>query len=419
MVLSNRKRKLLAVLLTAGLMCSLPGMSALAGSTGVGAAKTAAEQGGPGVVKEQAPSQDQTGGGGAAQTPEQPGDGGQVQAGDAGAAQTDGGAQPQTPEQPPAGDSGQPLQINYSVFFHPQGWTDTKPDNTALQAPGGSWVTALKANLINIPAGAQVGVRYQVNLSGSGWLDWAEDGAETGGAGGEMPLEAVRFGLYGDSASGYDIYYRVLQNGSWTSRPMIALTFDDGPRTSVTSRILDSLQANGGRATFFMVGSRVDSNADVIRRMAAQGCEVANHTYDHKYITKIGADGIRSQVGSTNQKIQAVCGVAPTLLRPPGGYKDAASLAVLGSMGMPAVMWSIDTRDWQHKNSQKTIETVLSQVKDGDIILMHDIYDPTADAAVTLIPELTARGYQLVTVSELASYRGGMQPGHSYSQFRP
>ena len=71
-------------------------------------------------------------------------------------------------------------------------------------------------------------------------------------------------------------------------------------------------------------------------------------------------------------------------------------------MGMPAVMWSIDTRDWQHKNSQKTIETVLSQVKDGDIILMHDIYDPTADAAVTLIPELTARGYQLVTVSELA-----------------
>lgn len=97
MVLSNRKRKLLAVLLTAGLMCSLPGMSALAGSTGVGAAKTAAEQGGPGVVKEQpeqAPSQDQAGGKEAAQTPEQPGDGGQAQAGDAGQAQTDGGAQP-------------------------------------------------------------------------------------------------------------------------------------------------------------------------------------------------------------------------------------------------------------------------------------------------------------------------------------
>lgn len=439
MVLLNRKRKLLAVLLAAGMLCSLPGMSSLAGSTGVGAAKTASEQGGPGVAQQpvqENPTQDQQ---------PQPAD------------QTGNGEQP-------AGEAGPQLQINYSAYVHPQGWTDTKADNTPIQVPGGSWVTAMKANLINIPAGAQVGVRYQVNLSGSGWLDWAEDGAETGGAGGELPLEAIRVGLYGDSAANYDIYYRVLQNGAWTdwvmneavagqegaglrvdgirlgivakgaeppadaaapatgidpSRPMIALTFDDGPRTSVTSRILDSLQANGGRATFFMVGSRVDSNADVIRRMVAQGCEVANHTHDHKYITKIGADGIRSQVGSTNQKIQAICGVAPTLLRPPGGYKDAASLAVLGTMGMPAVMWSIDTRDWQHKNSQKTIDTVLSQVKDGDIILMHDIYDPTADAAVALIPELTARGYQLVTVSELAAYRGGMQPGHSYSQFRP
>ena len=268
--------------------------------------------------------------------------------------------------------------------------------------------------------------------------------------------------LYGSSASSYDLYYTVYQNGSWTSwamngetagtegeglrvdgicasitakgaqapaapwvtaavdpsRPMIALTFDDGPRTAVTSRILDSLQQNGGRATFFMVGSNVEANAGVVRRMTEQGCEVANHTYNHRYITKIGADGIRSQVGSTNQKIASVCGVSPVLMRPPGGYVDAASLSVLGSMGMPAIMWSIDTRDWQHRNTQKTIDIVLGQVKDGDIILMHDIYEPTAAAAEVLIPELTARGYQLVTVSELASYRGGIQPGHKYSQFR-
>ena len=124
-------------------------------------------------------------------------------------------------------------------------------------------------------------------------------------------------------------------------------------------------------------------------------------------------------MGSTNQKIQAVCGVSPVLMRPPGGYIDGASLNVLGSMGMPAIMWSIDTRDWQHRNAQRTIDTVLSQVKDWDIILMHDIYSTTADAAVVLIPELTARGYQLVTVIELAAYRGGIAPGHKYSQFRP
>ena len=122
-----------------------------------------------------------------------------------------------------------------------------------------------------------------------------------------------------------------------------------------------------------MVGTNVDSNAAVIRRMAEQGCEVANHTNDHKYLTKIGAEGIRSQVGSANQKIASACGVSPVLMRPPGGYVDSASLSGLGSMGMPAEV---------------------------------------------LIPELTARGYQLVTVSELASFRGGIQPGHKYSQFR-
>ena len=212
---------------------------------------------------------------------------------------------------------------------------------------------------------------------------------------------------------------RILNEQIQTELPQIAITFDDGPKTSVTSRILDSLQANGGRATFFMLGSNVNANAGVIRRMVDQGCEVANHTHDHKYLTKIGAEGIVSQVGSTNQKIQAVCGVSPVLMRPPGGYIDGASLNVLGSMGMPAIMWSIDTRDWQHRNAQRTIDTVLSQVKDGDIILMHDIYSTTADAAVVLIPELTARGYQLVTVSELAAYRGGIVPGHKYSQFRP
>lgn len=167
-----------------------------------------------------------------------------------------------------------------------------------------------------------------------------------------------------------------------------------------------------------MVGTNVPHNGDVIRRMVAQGCEVANHTNDHKYMSKLSSDGIVSQVSAVNQKVAAVCGVSPVVMRPPGGYVDAHSLSVLGSMGMPAIMWSIDTRDWQHRNAQRTINNVLSQVKDGDIILMHDIYDATADAAVVLIPELTARGYQLVTVSELAAARGGMSAGHKYSQFR-
>lgn len=443
----KRKGRLVAFLTIVGILFGTQGMTVLAGTMGVGAAS--GKTGGPGM-ETSGPSEQ---GGAQEQSPEQ--DQGQNTE-DPSAAQGGAGSEAGQPE----ASSIPPLQVNYSIYTPAQGWSGTAADNQALQASNGGWVTAMRANLINIPSDAQIGIRYQVNLSGAGWLNPAEDGAETGNASAEAPLEAICMELYGASAAAYDLYYKVYQNGLWTdwasngavagtegaglrvdgiraavtakdsgapqalsntvdpSRPMIALTFDDGPRTSVTSRILDSLQQNGGRATFFMVGTNVDANAGVIRRMAEQGCEVANHTNDHKYLTKIGAEGIRSQVGAVNQKISSICGVSPVLMRPPGGYVDSASLSALGSMGMPAIMWSVDTRDWQHRNAQKTIETVLSQVKDGDIILMHDIYEPTAEAAQVLIPELTARGYQLVTVSELASFRGGIQPGHKYSQFR-
>ena len=441
--------RLTAAILTAGIIFSTQGLTAAAGTTGIGAARS--EQTGPGAAGQAEGQAGQAEGQGQAGQAE-----GQAQAG-----QAEGQEQAAPPVQPET-----PLQVNYSAFVVQQGWSAVTADNHPCAAGAGAWVTSIRANLIQIPEGAQVGIRYQVNLSGSGWLPWSEDGAEAGGAEGVMPLESIRMELTGSAAANYDLYYRVLQNGSWTdwaangsasgvegaglrvdgirasitakgaglpaepvqapavsasidpSRPMIALTFDDGPKASVTGRILDSLQANGGRATFFMVGSNVNANAGIIKRMVAQGCEVANHTHDHKYISKLSADGIISQIGSTNQKIEAICGVSPVLMRPPGGYIDTRSLSVVGNMGMSAIMWSIDTRDWQHRNAQRTIDTVLSQVRDGDIILMHDIYSTSADAAVVLIPELTARGYQLVTVSELAAYRGGAAPGHKYSQFR-
>ena len=474
--------RLTAAILTAGIIFSTQGLTAIAGTTGIGSARS--EQTGPGVAG-QTGGQNQAGqteGQATAGQTEGQGQTGQAEGqvtagqteGQATAGQTEGqvtagqteGQTQAGQEQAPPAQPENPLQVNYSAFIVQQGWSAATADNHPCAAGAGSWVTAMRANLINIPQGAQVGIRYQVNLSGSGWLSWSEDGAEAGGAESVMPLESIRMELTGSAAANYDLYYRVLQNGSWTdwaangsasgvegaglrvdgirasitakgaglpaepvltpgisssidpSRPMIALTFDDGPKTSVTSRILDSLEANGGRATFFMVGSNVNANAGVIKRMVAQGSEVANHTHDHKYISKLNAEGIISQIGSTNQKIEAICGISPVLMRPPGGYIDARSLSVVGNMGMSAIMWSIDTRDWQHRNAQRTIDTVLSQVRDGDIILMHDIYSTTADAAVVLIPELTARGYQLVTVSELAAYRGGAAPGHKYSQFR-
>lgn len=371
-------------------------------------------------------------------------------------------------EQVPAGELPE-IQSVYQAFFAGSGWSEEYGDNFEC-ARAGDYTTALKASLRGQPEGLSGTLTYQVNVSGQGWQPWAENMAEAGSTVAGTVLESVKMDLTGDLKEYYDIYYMVYQNGAWTewaangnpagregeglrmdgirmavtrkgenppaepeklpsqmlpagvdpNRPMVALTFDDGPKASVTNRILNSLEANGGRATFFMVGSNITAgNIPTIQRMAAMNCEVANHTNDHKYLSKIGADSIISQVQTTSQKIQNACGVAPKLVRPPGGYYNQAALNVLGNMGMSAVMWSIDTRDWQHRNAQRTIDTVLSQVKDGDIILMHDIYSTTADAAVVLIPELTARGYQLVTVSELAAYRGGIAPGHKYSQFRP
>ena len=436
------KSRILAAVMAAGMIFTAQGMTALAGTTGVGAAKTEQSTGGPGEVSKDV-------------------DNVTVDNENAGSGEQNNAAGNNTGSDQTSTDTDTSLQVNYSVYFRNQGWSDPAADNQALAASADSWVTSMKANLINIPEGAQIGIRYKVNLSGTGWLDWKADGIENGGASAEHPLESICMELTGSSAASYDLYYKVYQNGSWTdwalngaaagtegiglrvdgikasitakdagapkevagsnidpSKPMIALTFDDGPRASVTNRILDSLSQYGGRATFFMVGTNVPQNGEVIRRMLAQGCQVANHTNDHKYISKLSNEGIVSQVSAVNEKVAAVCGVSPVVMRPPGGYVDARSLSVLGSMGMPAIMWSIDTRDWQHRNAQKTINNVLSQVKDGDIILMHDIYDATADAAVVLIPELTARGYQLVTVSELAAARGGMAAGHKYSQFR-
>ena len=126
-----------------------------------------------------------------------------------------------------------------------------------------------------------------------------------------------------------------------------------------------------------------------------------------------------TNLGQVDAAVQSAAGVTPKLLRPPGGFLNDASKAVLAKKGVPAIMWSIDTLDWKTKNAQTTVDTVLNNVKDGDIILMHDLYAPSAEAAEILIPELTKRGYQLVTVSEMASLRGGMKAGASYNKFRP
>lgn len=198
------------------------------------------------------------------------------------------------------------------------------------------------------------------------------------------------------------------------AKPMIALTYDDGPYAPVGNRIMDCMERHNGRATFFVVGNRVNSYQDEMRRMHSSGHEIGNHSYSHKYLQKLGAADIRKEIEAGNQAIAAVTGVSPALVRLPGGGSNAT---VLANIHQPVILWNVDTRDWATRNADQTTAAVLGKVKDGDIVLMHELYQSTADATDRLVPALSDQGFQLVTVSELIRFRGGAAPGRIYYKF--
>ncbi len=225
-------------------------------------------------------------------------------------------------------------------------------------------------------------------------------------------------GYYFKTNGVYDASVKVDQEVD-PSKPMVALTFDDGPGP-YTGRLLDCLQKNNAKATFFMVGSNVSSYKSAVKRMADMGCELGNHSYDHSSFTSLSVSAMKYQVNTTNQKIKDASGKLPTLFRLPygAGYNNST---VLGTLGLPSIYWSIDTRDWANiGNPQHTVNEVLNYVKSGDIVLMHDIHLSTVQAAEKIIPELKKRGYQLVTVSQLAKYKGktSLHSGTTYFSFK-
>lgn len=199
------------------------------------------------------------------------------------------------------------------------------------------------------------------------------------------------------------------------TKPMIALTFDDGPQTTSGGRILDTFAAYGQRATFFLVGDRIPSRAAEVQRMIAEGHEIGNHTYSHKYLNKCDAAAIRSQVAKCNETVAATTGVGPALMRLPGGNKNST---VLANVAMPIILWNVDTLDWKYRNADHVNGAVIGRVKDGDIVLMHELYGSTATAVETIVPTLVSQGFQLVTVSELAQFKGyALAPGQIYYSF--
>ena len=187
------------------------------------------------------------------------------------------------------------------------------------------------------------------------------------------------------------------------SKPMVALTFDDGP-SKHTARLLDAFVTYGGKGTFFVLGNRIDERQDTIKRITQEGHEIGGHSWSHRQLTNLSEGDLTDQIMNTRAKIYEVTGVDATIIRPPyGAYNDDVK-SVCRNLGIVMVNWSVDTLDWKHKDADKVYDAIMKDVKDGDIILCHDLYESTVDAMERVIPELLAQGYQLVTVSELLAY---------------
>ncbi len=184
----------------------------------------------------------------------------------------------------------------------------------------------------------------------------------------------------------------------------IALTFDDGPHPSLTIRILEILARYDAKATFFMVGENVVNYPDAAKAVLDAGHEVGNHTYSHPHVADLNACGILEEIGKCEDVLEELCEYRPHLLRPPQGAMHPCFEDCLEREDYLPILWSLDTRDWEEKSTDRIVRSVLDEVHPGDIILMHDYIghnSKTPEALEKILPELRSRGYEFVTVSAL------------------
>ena len=188
----------------------------------------------------------------------------------------------------------------------------------------------------------------------------------------------------------------------------VALTFDDGPRRATTQRLLEGLRERGASATFFVVGEEIPGNEDLLERMLAEGHQVGNHTWSHVRLDDAvsGAQELRR----TEEALRSALGEEGFWIRPPYGAVPEEM-----TVDVPLVKWSIDPRDWERRDTAQVVRSVLGAAKPNGIILLHDIYPTSVDAALQIVDALQAEGYWFVTVEELLRLNGiEPQPGVLY-----
>lgn len=215
---------------------------------------------------------------------------------------------------------------------------------------------------------------------------------------------------------GFDDYY-FNDDGTYDPsqhKTRIALTFDDGPG-EYTDELLDCLEENNAHATFFMLGQNVGSWESTVQRMADIGCEIGSHSWDHKNLYDLDMDSVAKQFSDTDAALEKACGQKASVARAPyGNWSDD----IISTVGKPFFTWSLDSLDWSYLDVNKDYDAVMNgDLTDGSIILMHDIHEPSVQAAIKMIPELVQKGYKLMTVSELAAAKGVTLQNANYSDF--
>ena len=205
-----------------------------------------------------------------------------------------------------------------------------------------------------------------------------------------------------DFSNAYNIYATLLTISTAglpvEEPPRIALTFDDGPNARYTPMLLDGLKKRNIRASFFLIGENIEGNEDILLQMRKDGHLIGNHTWDHVQLDKIPAEKARLEIEKTNNRIYEASGIYPSYVRPPFGawIKDMEL-----SVTMLPVFWDVDTLDWKSKNIDSILSIAQKQVHDGSIILMHDGYQTSVDAALKIADLFTEKGYVFVTADQL------------------
>ena len=198
----------------------------------------------------------------------------------------------------------------------------------------------------------------------------------------------------------------------------VALTFDDGPSGKYTRALLDGLYDRGAKATFLLCGYRLRDYPDIAQRIHEEGHEIGLHGYSHDSMKTMSRRTIAQELMDTQALLPEGC--RPVFFRPPGGFRSDAVTQVAQARGLAILHWSVDPRDWEIHNEQAIEQAVLEQVRDGEIILLHDMSTASVEAALDIVDALMAQDYEFVTVSELARLRGTRpKPGAVYKNFPP